>query len=587
MSPIPVNRARIFRRRFSLEAPPGAYADIEALGTNYFFQLRYPIYEGEQVLFQDAACTVPVTLAGQHTIGGVKDPFTGDIIATQATSARRPLWVGTTAGAYFDGTDLLVVADGAGVQAGTTLSIADFVAMKFDATTGVQQTVCAKRDADSTTLYQYRVSTAGALQAFYKDAAGQQQNMFSATTIDAGDVHLFTMQYDRALDQGEIYLDTSQIASDTFPVLDDISVASRDITYGGFEAATLTDMSQGTIQFAGQFLQTDAIGSTEITTIYDVLTGMTVDVRQITDWADAGTGTVDGELLLLTNASNQDAIFQWDEAGSEWELVSTFDASFDADSTVDANLYPTDFRGTQNFRNPPPTVSDALAAWDFRYDDLGPGDAYSSVTDLIGSLDATQANTSYQPVKGTQSGYPGEYATFGINGGERLKAGTVSSFNSLHQGDGFILAAVRFDDVSVRSNIVGNGSGSDETGITLALLANNLFFYLSDGTGTYPDVFALSYGSAPYSSDTWGTVGISWEGTTAKWWINGVQSGSDVTITSTRATGDAAESMSIGETKDTISGDSLDGDLASVFISDGGHPSTAEVAALHDWMVGA
>lgn len=81
------------------------YDAIAALDPALFVQFRYATYGGTQVLFQDAACTVPVEVAMQDTIGGVKDPFNGQIVATQSTAAHRPLWGGEDVGAVFDGVD--------------------------------------------------------------------------------------------------------------------------------------------------------------------------------------------------------------------------------------------------------------------------------------------------------------------------------------------------------------------------------------------------------------------------------------------------------------------------------------------------
>jgi len=78
---------------------------IEALTPDLFAQFRYPVYNNTQVLFRDPACTLLVTDAGVHTIGGVKSPFTGAIILTQADAAKRPLWMGPLVGANWDGID--------------------------------------------------------------------------------------------------------------------------------------------------------------------------------------------------------------------------------------------------------------------------------------------------------------------------------------------------------------------------------------------------------------------------------------------------------------------------------------------------
>ena len=82
---------------------PEIYAPITATNPTVFVPLQYAVNPDtdEQILFQDAACTVPVTAIGQQ-IGGVM--WDGVIVAVQTTDARRPLWLGEQ-GAYFDGVD--------------------------------------------------------------------------------------------------------------------------------------------------------------------------------------------------------------------------------------------------------------------------------------------------------------------------------------------------------------------------------------------------------------------------------------------------------------------------------------------------
>jgi len=81
------------------------YDDIEALNPDFFVQFKYPVYAGQQALFRDELCTSPVTDAGNHTIGGAKNPFSGDIVLTQASASARPLWGGGSVGAVFDAID--------------------------------------------------------------------------------------------------------------------------------------------------------------------------------------------------------------------------------------------------------------------------------------------------------------------------------------------------------------------------------------------------------------------------------------------------------------------------------------------------
>ena len=89
----------------------GPYDKIENISPDLFAQFRYPVYNNTQVLFRDPACTLPVTDAGVHTIGGVKDPFTGAIILTQPDAAKRLMWMGEVLGAKGDGVDDYLYGD--------------------------------------------------------------------------------------------------------------------------------------------------------------------------------------------------------------------------------------------------------------------------------------------------------------------------------------------------------------------------------------------------------------------------------------------------------------------------------------------
>ena len=69
--------------------------------------LQLTEYRGQQVLWQDPACTVPVEEIGDP-IGGVRHPETGEILAVQTTDADRPVWGGREVGAEFDGSKSLL-----------------------------------------------------------------------------------------------------------------------------------------------------------------------------------------------------------------------------------------------------------------------------------------------------------------------------------------------------------------------------------------------------------------------------------------------------------------------------------------------
>lgn len=68
--------------------------------------LQLTKWAGQQILYQDAACTIPVESIGDP-IGGVRHPVTGEIILVQTTDADRPTWGGVLRGAIFDGISYL------------------------------------------------------------------------------------------------------------------------------------------------------------------------------------------------------------------------------------------------------------------------------------------------------------------------------------------------------------------------------------------------------------------------------------------------------------------------------------------------
>ena len=63
--------------------------------------LQLTEYRGQQVLWQDPACTIPVEDIGDP-IGGVRHPETGEILAVQETDSNRPAWGGREVGASLD-----------------------------------------------------------------------------------------------------------------------------------------------------------------------------------------------------------------------------------------------------------------------------------------------------------------------------------------------------------------------------------------------------------------------------------------------------------------------------------------------------
>lgn len=94
------------RRRGTIDPITASYDAILATDPTVPVLFRLRSYRGQQVLFQDAACTIPVTAIGDP-IGGVRHPLTGVILAVQTTDAARPVWGGEDVGAVFDGAQSL------------------------------------------------------------------------------------------------------------------------------------------------------------------------------------------------------------------------------------------------------------------------------------------------------------------------------------------------------------------------------------------------------------------------------------------------------------------------------------------------
>lgn len=79
--------------------------EIEAYLTDSphsLFQFKEPVYDGVQVMWQDAAGTIPVTEAGQ-AVGRVDCLVNEEFWLSQNTSSRRPYWDGSSL--VFDGVD--------------------------------------------------------------------------------------------------------------------------------------------------------------------------------------------------------------------------------------------------------------------------------------------------------------------------------------------------------------------------------------------------------------------------------------------------------------------------------------------------
>ena len=88
-------------RELALDPLVATYDAILATDPTVPVLLQLTEYRGQQVLWQDPACTVPVEEIGDP-IGGVRHPETGEILAVQETDANRPVWGGREVGAEFD-----------------------------------------------------------------------------------------------------------------------------------------------------------------------------------------------------------------------------------------------------------------------------------------------------------------------------------------------------------------------------------------------------------------------------------------------------------------------------------------------------
>lgn len=165
--------------------PTNPYDDIAALMPDFFAQLNYNVYAGEQVLFRDPECTSPVTEAGNHTIGGVKDPFTGAIILTQPDAAKRPLWGGESVGAVFDGIDdYLVGSNPLGTASRTVIASATADTLHQGCFVGTRST--------STAGWENRVRSTGDLQSFQST----NSNSISMPSYAAGIPFVVSTRFD-------------------------------------------------------------------------------------------------------------------------------------------------------------------------------------------------------------------------------------------------------------------------------------------------------------------------------------------------------------------------------------------------------
>jgi len=236
----------------------GPYDAIKNLSPDLFAQFRYPVYAGEQVLFRDPACTVPVTDAGVHTIGGAKDPFTGAIILTQADAEKQFLWMGESIGARADGIDDYMIHTFGSIPIDTDLTVA--TRYKAASNTNKAQSIFRADYAGGELSYHPRWSDGTAYWT-----AGSNVAMVRSSWVGEND----TINGDRVVLSRDTVLTARKngLQMDVSDSADSLSLAGETLVIGAFsEGLRFFD---GTIQsFA---LWTRSLSGPEISTVEGVL----------------------------------------------------------------------------------------------------------------------------------------------------------------------------------------------------------------------------------------------------------------------------------------------------------------------------
>ena len=154
-----------------------AYDAILATEPTVPLLFRLTQYRGQQVLWQNAACTVPVASIGDP-VGGVRHPVTGAILAVQTTDAARPIWGGESVGAVFDGTGSYMLIPLGVISNGLYSSLVDgggsviAVASFSDDTSSRSLAGIASNSLDLSFFELNRIVSADTYQVRRRDSAG-------------------------------------------------------------------------------------------------------------------------------------------------------------------------------------------------------------------------------------------------------------------------------------------------------------------------------------------------------------------------------------------------------------------------------
>ena len=159
-------------REPALDPLVATYDAILATNPTVPVLLQLTEYRGQQVLWQDPECTIPVADIGDP-IGGVRHPETGDILVVQTTDADRPVWGGLEVGADFrDGDYYLLRTDTDEIPSGQSYGNA-FATNRFD---GLTNRILNTRDGEFSSsagnIFAQRRPTVD--RFFWEDDSGDQ-----------------------------------------------------------------------------------------------------------------------------------------------------------------------------------------------------------------------------------------------------------------------------------------------------------------------------------------------------------------------------------------------------------------------------
>ena len=236
-------------RELALDPLVATYDAILATDPTVPVLLQLTEYRGQQVLWQDPECTIPVEEIGDP-IGGVRHPETGEILAVQETDADRPVWGGREVGAEFDGeSDGLISKDSTGFLPET----GDFFVLvdpDFDQFNDQDQ-VISQNEANATGRIQalrFRTRPAS-LSSFWSELGTSPEVefpddpqdddwyvAFSRTNIGGGEDEITLHLYDQHGD--EVGTDSTTTSSDSVILQTNTGIAFRtdanDRHFGGF-----------------------------------------------------------------------------------------------------------------------------------------------------------------------------------------------------------------------------------------------------------------------------------------------------------------------------------------------------------------